>query len=473
MFRVIWQYETRVLGDLRAEAIPESRELVERHPEVFSDLPIMGEAEPVFTQPATTLRAETLALPKELVEAPELDFATYQHAFVGDEAAAQELVARLSNTAGVRYAEVQPKLDRPVHFHDAGGAPSARLAALTLPLTATPPLEAEQRYLDPAPAGIDARFAWGFPGGRGEGLRIVDIEDGWNFHHEDLRLLQGGVIFGASSVDDHGTAVLGIFSGDENRLGVTGIASRATALAAAATYDPILRKWNAANAIKQAADRLRPGDAILLEMHGPGPNSAPGTADDQKGFVPVEYWQAEFAAIQYATAKRIYVIEAAGNGGENLDAPIYAGRFDRNRRDSGAIMVGGGGSALSPAPRARWVWSNYGSRLDVQGWGDSIVTTGGTSRPEYHDRIASIDPDLCYTKSFGGTSGASPIVTGAVAVISGCLKAANRPLLSPAMMRQLLVRTGSRQTDVPGPVGIPQIGPLPNVQVALRELGFE
>lgn len=472
MFRVIWQYETQTLGDLRSEDLPESRELVERHAEVFSDLPVLGEVEPVFTQPMATLRAETLALPEELAEAPDLDFAAYQHAFVDDEEKAQELVARLSNTAGVRYAEVQPELDRPVRFHDAGGSPSARLTALTLPRMATPPLEAEQRYLDPAPGGIDARFAWGLPGGQGEGLRIVDVEDGWNFHHEDLRLLQGGVIFGVSSIDDHGTAVLGIYSGDENRLGVTGIARRAIALAAAATYEPILRKWNAANAIKQAADRLRPGDAILLEMHGPGPNSAPGTADDQQGFVPVEYWQVEFAAIQYATAKGIYVIEAAGNGGENLDAPIYAGRFDRSRRDSGAIMVGGGGSALSPAPRARWVWSNYGSRLDVQGWGDSIVTTGGLSRPSYHDRIASIDPDLCYTKSFGGTSGASPIVTGAVAVISGCVKAANRPPLPPAMMRQLLVRTGSPQTDVPGPTGIPRIGPLPNVQGALRTLGF-
>src|SRR5688572_16509427 len=113
MFRVIWQYETQFLGDLRSEALPESRELVERHAEVFSDLPILGEIEPVFTQPATTLRAETLALPEELVEAPGLDFAAYQHAFVEDEEKAQEFVARLNNTAGVRYAEVQPELDRP------------------------------------------------------------------------------------------------------------------------------------------------------------------------------------------------------------------------------------------------------------------------------------------------------------------------------------------------------------------------
>jgi hypothetical protein len=44
----------------------------------------------------------------------------------------------------------------------------------------------EQGYLDAAPAGINARYAWLFPGGKGTDVRIIDVEQGWNFQHEDL-----------------------------------------------------------------------------------------------------------------------------------------------------------------------------------------------------------------------------------------------------------------------------------------------
>src|SRR3954468_19695543 len=47
-------------------------------------------------------------------------------------------------------------------------------------------LETFQGYLDPAPLGIDARYAWTRPGGRGENVRICDIEYNWNLTHNDL-----------------------------------------------------------------------------------------------------------------------------------------------------------------------------------------------------------------------------------------------------------------------------------------------
>lgn len=48
------------------------------------------------------------------------------------------------------------------------------------------PRSGNQGYLNAAPQGIDARYAWGFPGGDGEGANIIDVEQGWNFNHEDL-----------------------------------------------------------------------------------------------------------------------------------------------------------------------------------------------------------------------------------------------------------------------------------------------
>ena len=41
---------------------------------------------------------------------------------------------------------------------------------------ATPNFTSRQIYLDAAPGGIDARHAWMLRGGRGEGVRIIDIE---------------------------------------------------------------------------------------------------------------------------------------------------------------------------------------------------------------------------------------------------------------------------------------------------------
>ena len=50
----------------------------------------------------------------------------------------------------------------------------------------TPSYTANQGYLDAAPGGIGARYAWSFPGGRGADVQIIDIEFSWNADHEDL-----------------------------------------------------------------------------------------------------------------------------------------------------------------------------------------------------------------------------------------------------------------------------------------------
>lgn len=47
-------------------------------------------------------------------------------------------------------------------------------------------LQNNQGYLGPAPRGIDAQYAWTFPGGRGQGIRVIDLESSWYLQHEDL-----------------------------------------------------------------------------------------------------------------------------------------------------------------------------------------------------------------------------------------------------------------------------------------------
>ncbi len=43
------------------------------------------------------------------------------------------------------------------------------------------PRSVNQGYLDPAPDGIDAEYAWTFTGGDGAGQRFIDLERGWTW----------------------------------------------------------------------------------------------------------------------------------------------------------------------------------------------------------------------------------------------------------------------------------------------------
>lgn len=473
MFRVVWQYGKHAMGALNSLNVPAPFAMPGATQDLFAGIPLVGAPEPVFTRQPLALRSRLLAMPAPFAAAEEQDLAGYRHVFVTDASAARLLADRLKQNPDVVYADVQPRLE-PAFIVDEARRKRAherQVHAASLVPSATPNLRSRQFYLGAAPDGVDALYAWSGAGGKGAAVTIVDIEDGWNFLHEDLGQSQIGVIYGVNSDSDHGTAVLGIIGGDENTIGVSGLVPEATTAAASARYDWNNGKWNAADVIEHMVERLRPGDIILLEMHSPGPRSIE-PYPSQQGFLPVEYWEPEYAAIRYAVAKGIFVVEAAGNGGENLDHPAYGGRLSRATRDSGAILVGGGASPLQQYPRSRIWWSNYGTRLDVQGCGEDLVTTGGRSEPVYHDLIDHPEASRCYTQSFGGTSGASPIVVGVIAAIVGRLKAAGRPLPTPDDMRRLLVETGTSQAPSPESPDTQRIGPLPDVRRALQALGL-
>jgi hypothetical protein len=185
----------------------------------------------------------------------------------------------------------------------------------------TPDFTSRQLYLGPAPSGIDAQYAWTKPGGDGAGVAIIDLEWGWTLDHEDLKDNNGGLVYGTASSDvDHGTAVLGVFHGDRNAIGVTGIAPGSSFRVGAFTAG---LPSDTSPAIVAAADALSAGDLMLLEIHRPGPNSAGDDQGSQFGYIPIEWWPQDYAAIRYATDRGIIVIEAGGNGAQNLNDPVY------------------------------------------------------------------------------------------------------------------------------------------------------
>ena len=74
-------------------------------------------------------------------------------------------------------------------------------------------------------------------------------------------------------------------------------------------------------------------------------------------------------------------------GAHDLDAEYWEGWFDSDVQDSGAIMVGG---SYGLGDLAWSGGSSYGSRMDVQGWFDRIVTT---STYEFADLFYPEDTD--------------------------------------------------------------------------------
>jgi serine protease len=317
---------------------------------------------------------------------------------------------------------------------------------------------ARQGYQAAAPEGIGVAYAAKVAGGQGDRVKIFDVEFDWNTSHEDLgRAASARISVGSPTAPhgksdiDHGTAVLGELIGTPNSFGVTGIAPR-SAIGLVNTFDAAAG-YQLARAISTAAANASRGDVILIEQQLA---LTSGGGD----YVPVEFDPTVFAAIRAAVDAGMIVIEPAANGSQNLDA------LGIGRSDSGAIMVGAGqvegcaGFGSATHPRSRASFSDYGSRVDVQGWGECVTTTG------YGD-LYNGGSNATYTQQFSGTSSASPVVAGAAAVLSSIIETRTGTPATPGQIRSLLKSTGTPQdTSVAG-----QIGPLPNLERAIQALG--
>ena len=405
-----------------------------------------------------------------------LDFASYYRAEASDDQL-DDLAASLIELDSVEGAFVAPGAEPAVYLDEEDEAASVAEALEEAPPINTPDFTARQTYLNAAPAGIDARFAWTVPGGSGANVRIIDIEGAWRFSHEDLRQNQGGVIGGTPSSElgwrNHGTAVIGEFGGDRNSFGVTGICPDANTRAIS-----IFGGVGAAGAIVQAANALRAGDIILIELHRPGPRFNFTRPNGQRGFIAMEWWPDVFAAIRFAVGRGVVVVEAAGNGAEDFDDPLYntpgpgfpaswRNPFNPANPSSQAVVVGAG----APPPgthgrnhgtdRSRLGFSNYGARVDVQGWGREVTTTG------YGDLQGGANEDEWYTDKFSGTSSASPIVVGALGCVQGARRAASIAPLSSPQAISLLRGSGSPQQATPGRPASQRIGNRPNLRQLL------
>jgi hypothetical protein len=323
-----------------------------------------------------------------------------------------------------------------------------------------------QGYLGSAPKGINAAWAWTQESGAGQGVAFVDLEQGWLPDHEDLVGRRPVLAFNDNRdghrqaqqqyQGNHGTAVLGVTTAESNRLGVLGIANKAGSVSMVSHFNRDSgTNGHVADALLATIETLAPGDVLLVEV--------------QRGYGPAEIDEADFDAIRLASAHGIIVIEAAGNGGTDLDRYRDSSnnrtlnRCSSGFHESGAILVG---ACVSTVPHDRIWFSNFGSRVDCFAWGENVVSCG------YGDLDAGDgDCNRSYTDSFCGTSSAAAIIAGAALVIQGLYQANTGARLSPCRMRELLASPALNTPQGRSTAG--SIGVMPDLQAIVnRGLGI-
>lgn len=371
---------------------------------------------------------------------------------VAGPAQAQRLARRLSARAGVEAApEPQPVAPPAVvcRLPPSGGWPAFSPDAPSADLTGL------QDYRDGLAVPADAT---------GSGARIADVEYDWRPTHEELSAHAlpapvqppGGLPPGFQA-EDHGTAVLGVLGADADGHGITGLAPAAELRPLSPFLAANPSRFDLGGAILQAAGGLRPGDVLLIEQQ-----LKVGTPSGLEAYAPVEVDPTVRDVIRVAVEKMgVVVVEPAGNSGIDLatldTTPWLADPFAPQR--SGALIVGAGGSSGVGPDRdlGRAAVSNFGARVDVQGYGEGVVTSG------YGQLIGPQGlPDRRYTACFDGTSSAAATVAGAIAALQGLVMAQGRPPLTPAQVRAALIATGRPQVSLDGE----PIGPRPQVAAA-------
>ncbi len=316
----------------------------------------------------------------------------------------------------------------------------------------TPDFSSYQDYLSAAPVGVNAIYAWTFNGSNGENIKFCDVECAINFNHEeftnDTITVVSSSLYPYNIYKDHGTAVCGIVFGEHNGTGINGIADKVDPYISYMCLDPSCNSWGFEQAIINATTVLGYGDVMLIELQSQHPFGA-----------PIEIEQTVFDAILTATSNGIIVVEAAGNGANNLDDTLTFGHiFNINFRNSGAIIIG-----ASSLNNSRIGFSSYGNRIDLFSQGEATYTSG------YGDLYNnSINNNSDYTAEFGGTSGASAIIAGTVACYQGIYYAQFGSKLSPMMMRDLLYNTGTPSLN-----STDKIGRKPNLAAALNVLSAD
>jgi len=199
---------------------------------------------------------------------------------------------------------------------------------------------------------------------------------------------------GVSGESIHGTHVAGLAAARYgNTKGAYGTAGQKVKLMVLNVFGKQAGAYSAdiENAIRYAADQG--AQVINMSLGGPGKSST------------------EEAAIVYALNKGVSIVTAAGNNGAKLSDTYFFSPGSYAEKYAGMINVG----AIDISTNKKTNYSNYSPQYV------EIAVPGSNNESKY-DGLYSTLPNGKYGR-LEGTSMAAPLVTGAVAMAIGLLKA--------------------------------------------------
>lgn len=311
----------------------------------------------------------------------------------------------------------------------------------------TPLFTSLQGSFDPSPVGHSFWQAQGILGARGQGIGFHMVEQEWHFDHEDVSQCVAANVFGTypppGGEAGHGTAGASVITADRNEYGITGIADEV-----GLRFYSTTTNVNLETTLLIAGTQCQPGDVIMVVMMY---NLAQVGGTD---WVPFEILQPVFDATATLTGNGCHVVVASGNGDNSLDDPRFVRRFDRTFRDSGAVFA----AATDGASLSKAHFSNFGSRIDANSWGDDVCACGIPTLFYPNQDIRQ-----SYTADYTGTSSAVPGVAGLVAAIQGAAERQLGARLTNDQVRPLLWTHGPLSPD--------SIGRRPDLQAILAAIG--
>ena len=248
-------------------------------------------------------------------------------------------------------------------------------------------------------AGQDIRVEEVWPTYTGSGINVAVVDDGMHYRHEDLTdnvftTLNHNYDPDLTDIyhpfEDHGTAVAGLIAAKDNSLGMRGVAPGAKIYG----YNLILNSTTFTDMnIANAMDLNATSTAISNNSWGPGNSGLPEHAS--------ELWETAVKAgvtTGYG-GKGVFYAFAAGNGAD----------LDYSTLDEYANYYAVTAVCAVGHDDIRSSYSESGANLWVCGPSNS----GRVGQPG----IATTDNGHRYRGSFGGTSAATPIVSGVVALV--------------------------------------------------------
>ncbi|HDF2344444.1 TPA: S8 family serine peptidase [Morganella morganii] len=295
--------------------------------------------------------------------------------------------------------------------------------------TITPDFTLLQTYLD-EPNGMNIKNAWNKTISGSQSV-VRHLDYGIYRNHEDLKGSNITVVNSRPETDgcNHGTASAGCIVATKNDFGVTGIA-----------YDCHFYFYDTGD-INLIVNDTQVGDIISLDIQ----------FELAVGLLPATAIRSWWEKIKILVDKGATVILAAGNSRLDLSKPGIMNNFG----DNGSMLVG----ACNHNTGKRTGFSNYNQETSlINSWGDwSVVTTGYGSLQKLPGN------DRNYSKDYSGTSSATPLCSGALALIQDYAKKSNI-ILSAWDMREIIKTSNYTEGVSDG------IGYRPNVDYALYQV---